>query len=234
MKLAAVAVIATAMVAPSAAQGATLTVDPVQRCYRETETVLLPGSGFTPNTQVDFTRDGTPVPANPPIVSDAVGNISPQLTLPGLFRGQRTLTYTATDTANTANIGTLGLLVTATDVTLTPKQGRPNRLLTISGRGFFGGGRRLWAHVVRGSRGATASAARNVRLGRITGACKKSNARKRLFPANAAPGVYTVQFDAFRRYKRSREVKALYSVTIFRTVRPPAAAAASSVWRRIG
>ena len=140
MKLAVAATLAAALLAPSVAQGATLTVDPAQRCYRETQTIQLPGAGFTANAQVDFTRDGVAVPANPPIVADAVGNIAPLLTLPGLLSGQRNLTYTATDSANTANIATLGLLVTATDVDIKPLQGRPNRRLTITGRGFFGGG----------------------------------------------------------------------------------------------
>ena len=123
--------------------------------------------------------------------------------------GQRNLTYTATDSANTANIATVGLLVTATDVDIKPLQGRPNRRLTITGRGFFGGGKRLWAHIKRG-RGA----ARNVRLGRIKGACKKTRSRKRLFAAGAAPGVYYVQFDAFRRFRRNRVAKSPFSVTI--------------------
>lgn len=222
MKLAVAVTLATALLAPSVAQGATLTVDPAQACYRETDTIQLPGAGFTPNAQVNFTRDGVPVPANPPIVADAVGNITPLLTLPGLLSGQRNLTYVATDTANTANIATLGLLVTATDLQLEPRQGRPNRLLTLRGRGFFGG-KRLWAHIKRG-RGA----ARNVRLGRIKGACKKVRSRKRLFAANAAPGVYLVQFDAFRRFNRNREAKATFSVTISRTV-----GAAAPAWRRI-
>ena len=152
MKLAVAATLAAALLAPSVAQGATLTVDPAQRCYRETQTIQLPGAGFTANAQVDFTRDGVAVPANPPIVADAVGNIAPLLTLPGLLSGQRNLTYTATDSANTANIATLGLLVTATDVDIKPLQGRPNRRLTITGRGFFGGGKRLWAHIKRGRR----------------------------------------------------------------------------------
>ena len=225
MKLAVAATLVAALLAPSVAQGATLTVDPAQRCYRETKTIQLPGAGFTANAQVDFTRDGVPVPANPPIVADAVGNIAPLLTLPGLLSGQRNLTYTATDSANTANIATLGLLVTATDVDIKPLQGRPNRRLTITGRGFFGGGKRLWAHIKRG-RGA----ARNVRLGRIKGACKKTRSRKRLFAAGAAPGVYYVQFDAFRRFRRNRVAKSPFSVTISGTA---GAAAAGSAWRQL-
>src|SRR3712207_2200294 len=101
--LAAVAASAAVLAVAPAAQAATLSVDPAQPCYRETQTVQLPGSGFTANARVDFSRDGVPLPSDPPIVADPAGGISAQLTLPGLFSGQRRLTYLATDSANTAN-----------------------------------------------------------------------------------------------------------------------------------
>ena len=146
------AVIATAIVtlaAPSLAQAATLVADPDLSCYPEGFQVFLPGEGFTPGAQVNFTRDGQLLPADPPILADQAGAISANLTLPGLLKGQDTLDYVATDAANPANTAALSLLVTATDINLDPEQGAPERLLTIRARGFFGGGKRLWAHVVR-------------------------------------------------------------------------------------
>jgi hypothetical protein len=227
MKLAAVAVLAAALVAPAAAQGATMTVDPAQACYRETETVFLPASGFTPNALVDFSRDGSSLGQVP---ADASGGLTGELTLPNLSAGEEQLTYLATDTANPANTAQVSLLVTATDVDINPLQGKPNRLRTIKARGFFGGGKRLYAHVVRSGR--RASTARHVKIGRVKGACKKVRAQKRLFPAGAAFGTYTVQFDTFRAFKRDRAVKSTYSVNIFPTTR--GAAAAAETWRRIG
>ena len=228
--IAVVATTAAAALAAPAAQAATLAVDPVRPCYRETDTVLLPGSGFTPNARVDFSKNGSILPVDPPILADPAGLVQATLTLPGLLEGQQRLSYMATDSANPANTGEVSLLVTATDIVLSPEHGKPARLLTIRGRGFFGGGKRLWAHIVRtGGSGK----ARNVKIGKIKGACKKVKARKRIFSGGAAPGVYTVQFDAYRRYKKGRSVKSTYSVTIFRTVRP-AASAASGSWRRIG
>ena len=179
---------------------------------------------------MDFSKNGSILPVDPPILADPAGLVQATLTLPGLLEGQERLSYMATDSANPANTGEVSLLVTATDIVLSPEEGKPARLLTIRGRGFFGGGTRLWAHVVRtGGSGK----ARNVKVGKIKGACKKVKARKRIFSGGAAPGVYTVQFDAYRRYKKGRSVKSTYSVTIFRTVRPAASAAAGS-WRRIG
>jgi hypothetical protein len=202
---------ATAVLAgPSIASAATLSADPDLRCYPEGSNVFLPGEGFTANAQVDFSRDGVPLVPDPPIVADPAGTIGANLTLPGLLKGQQTLDYLATDTANPANTAPLSLLVTATDVSLKPERGKPERLLRIGARGFFGGGK-------GGGR------ARNARIGRIKGPCKKAKAKRRLFAAGAASGTYRVQFDAFRRYRKKRAYKSLFNVTIFRTVRPSVA-----------
>lgn len=221
------AVIATAIVTlavPSLAQAATLVADPDLSCYPEGFQVFLPGEGFTPNAQVNFTRDGQLLPADPPILADTAGAISANLTLPGLFKGQDTLDYVASDTANPANTAALSLLVTATDIQLNPEQGAPERLLTIRARGFFGGGTKLWAHIVRlGGRGS-----RNVKVGRIKGPCKKVKAKRRLFSAGVPSGNYRVQFDAFKRYRKKRDFKRTYKVTITRTVGPAIASAGSS------
>jgi hypothetical protein len=116
------------------------------------------------------------------------------------------------DPARTAQVS---LLVTATDVELEPEGGAPHRLLTISARGFFGDGGRLYAHIVRA--GKRAGRARNTRIGRLTGPCKVLKAKRRLFFRDTAPGRYRVQFDTFRRYRASRRVKTVFVVTVFRT-----------------
>jgi len=221
MKLvvAALATATAALAGSSVAQAATLAADPDLRCYAENSLVFLPGEGFTPNAQVDFSRDGTPLEADPPIVADAAGLLGADLTLPGLLEGQRTLNYLATDTANPANTAALSLLVTATDVKLEPEKGEPERLLTVRARGFFGGGKWLWAHVVR--RGPQAGSgrrrARNIRIGRIKRPCKKVRAKRRLFKPGVASGVYRVQFDAFRRYRKKRDYRSIFDVTISST-----------------
>jgi hypothetical protein len=220
------------LLAPAAAsaQGPTVGVDPLRSCYRETETVNLLGSGFTPNAtpndSVNISRGATTLGGVP---ADASGAFSATLRLPGVPRGEQTLTYTATDIANPALVANFSLRVTAVEVGVRPRQGRPNRLLRIRARGFFGG-KRLWAHVVR--RGRPARTARNLRLGRIKGACKTSSARRRIFPAGVAPGLYRVQFDTFRRYKPGRRIAADFNVRVSSTARG-AAAAASTSWARV-
>jgi hypothetical protein len=217
--VAAVATAAVALGAPAAASAATLAADPDQRCYLEGQTIMLPGTGYTPNATINFTRDGATVPAEQPILADAAGNVFPSLQLPGLASGQRQFNYRATDSANPAIFADLPLVVTATHVSMKPRRGRPNRLLTINARGFFGGGR-LWAHVKRAGRGGKV---RNVRIGGVKGPCKKVRAKRRLFPASAASGSYRLQFDTHRRFKANRQVKYEFIITIFRTVRPSAA-----------
>jgi hypothetical protein len=201
--LAATALAAAALAAPAAASAASLEVDPVKSCYREQQTVFLMAKGYTPNGFVDFTRDGNVIER---LQADGSGAISGNLTLPGLLSGRRRLTYVATDAADPSLTAQVTLLTTATDVRVRPMSGAANRLLKISGRGFFGG-RTLWAHVVRLGRGAHAAAVRTLRIGHVRGACRKAEARRRLFPGGASPGRYRIQFDTFRRYKANRKVE---------------------------
>jgi hypothetical protein len=201
--LAAAAIAAAVLAAPAAASAATLTVDPVKSCYREQDTVFLDAEGYTPNGVVEFTREGTLINR---LQANGAGQISGNLTLPGLLKGRRRLTYLATDATDPSLTAQVTLLTTATDVRVKPASGPANRLLTISARGFFHG-RTLWAHVVRLGRGARASAPRAVKIGRIRGACRTVKARKRLFGTGAAAGRYRVQFDGFRKFRSKRAIE---------------------------
>jgi hypothetical protein len=199
---AAVAVVSLALAAPGAASAATLTVEPVMPCYRETQRVFLVARGFTPYGGVEFTR-GSEFAATHR--ADSSGTIQGDLTLPGLLMGQRPLTYVATDKADRTRTAQVTLLTTATDVRVGPETGAPNRMLRFRAEGFRGG-RTLWAHVRRVNRRGPVRT-RAVRIGRVKGPCWKVRARKRLFRRNTAPGRYRVQFDTFRRYKRYRKIK---------------------------
>lgn len=209
---AAAAVVAAALAVPASGSAATLEADPPKRCYREQETVHLPGAGFTGNTRVDFFRDGAAIAPEQPIVTDAAGGMLGRLVLPGLLSGQRRFVYTAVDSANPANAAEVGLLVTATDVILRPARGALNRPLTVIGRGFFRG-RTLWAHVLRRKRRGS-PAVRTVRVGRLRGACRKVRAKRRLFRRGVSPGRYRIQFDTFRRYRPGRAIDVEYDVTL--------------------
>jgi hypothetical protein len=201
---AAVAIASVALAAPATASAATLTVDPVRSCYLEQDLVFLSAQGYSPNGNVDFTRDGNLVET---LQADATGGIQANLRLPGLIMGQRPLTYVATDQADPTRTAQVSLLTTAVDVRVTPKSGPPNRLLRIRARGFRGGGT-LWAHVRRVKRGGGGPVrTRTVRIGGVRGPCWTANVRKRLFRRGTAPGRYRVQFDTFRRYKPNRTIE---------------------------
>jgi hypothetical protein len=201
---AAVAILSVVLAAPATASAATLTVDPVRPCYIERDLVLLVAEGYTPNGSVDFTRDGKLVAS---LRANPAGTIQGNLTLPGLLKRQRPLTYVATDQTDPALTAQVTLLTTAIDVRVAPPEGRPNRLLRIRARGFSGGST-LWAHVRRVKRrGGGPVRARTVRVGRVRGPCWTTRARRRLFRRGTAPGRYRVQFDTFRRYKPNRKVE---------------------------
>jgi hypothetical protein len=217
-----VAAFAFVLPATAAAQ-ATLEVDPLAPCYREQDTVRLPGTGFTENGAVVFSRDGMQI--GEPLQASPDGQIDAQLILPGLVAGQRRLTYVATDSTNPALTAQVSLLVTATDVGLQPDNGPPNRLLNIRARGFFGDSGTLYAHVVRA--GKRPGRARNMTIGRLRGACKTVRARKRLFTRGTPPGRYRVQFDTFRRFQPKRTIETEFIVTVFRTAETAAVGSVS-------
>jgi hypothetical protein len=201
---AAVAIASLALAAPAPVSAATLAVEPVDPCYREEQTVFLMAQGYTPNGFVDFTRDGRLVER---LQADASGAISGNLTLPDLLTGQRQLTYVGTDVADSTRRAEVSLLATATDVRVSPASGAPNRVLTIKGRGFFRG-QTVWAHVRRVRKGGRRPGrVRTIRIGSVEGACKRVEARKRLFRRKTPAGRYRVQFDTFRRYRPRRAIE---------------------------
>ena len=207
----AVAVGVAALAFPSAASAASLTVSPQKRCYGSGESVSFLGSGFTPTTDVtspnsaNVTRSGSSVGL---LEVDANGLFNGVLTL-GLDSGRETRTYTATDLADPSITASAQITVSSVRVRLRPTNGAPGRILRINAHGFTTG-KTLWAHVRRGR------SKRNLKIGRLKGACGNLKTRKRLLPQNAAVGVYTVQFDTFRRYKADRAVRDAYTVTVTR------------------
>ena len=199
----AVAVGVAMLVLPSAASAAELTVSPEKRCYRSEEVVDLLGTGFTPLSTVTVTRGGT---AFDPLRTQADGSFGGELKL-FLASGRETRTYVATDDSNPSLTASAQITVSAVRVGLKPANGAPGRIMTVTARGFTTGSV-LWAHVRY--RGST----RNVKIGRLTGACHGLKTRKRLLSQNAALGVHTIQFDTFRRYRAKRAVKDLYTVSV--------------------
>jgi hypothetical protein len=201
----AVAVGVAVLAAPSAASAAELTVSPQKRCYSSGESVNLLGTGFTPLDSANVTRDGTFLGS---LNTDANGAFNGTLTL-AQNSGRQTKTYTATDGTNSSLTASAQITVSAVRVGLRPATGAPGRIMTITARGFSTGPV-LWAHVTRGT------SRRNLKIGRLQGACGGLKTRKRLLPRDAALGVHTIQFDTFRRYDKNRPVRDLYTISVTR------------------
>ncbi|HEY3190128.1 MAG TPA: hypothetical protein VGJ70_21730 [Solirubrobacteraceae bacterium] len=188
---------------PSTASAAELTVSPEKRCYSSGESVNLLGTGFTPLDSATVTRDGTVLR---PLPTDANGAFNGLLTF-AQDRGRETRTYMATDGTNSSLTASTQVTVTAVRVGLKPANGAPGRVMTITARGFATGPT-LWAHVTH------RKSTRNLKLGRLSGACGGLRTRKRLLPADAALGVHKIQFDTFRRYNPKQPVRDRFDITV--------------------
>lgn len=214
---------ALALAAPASAQAATLAVSPQKACYRSGETVGLTGAGFTPDGQsnISVTSGGSQIGT---LSTDSTGAFSGSLTV-ALARGERVKTYAATDQLNPELTASRRLRVSALDVNVFPLSGTPGRLLRIGARGFTTG-RTLWAHVKR--RGGRR--ARNLRVGRLRGACRRIRTHRQIFREGTAPGAYLVQFDTRRRFSRRTRVRRRFTVQVFRVFDPGSARAAAQRW----
>jgi hypothetical protein len=199
----AVAAGVAALAVPSTASAAELTVSPEKRCYSSGESVNLLGTGFTPLDSATVTRDGAVLS---PLPTDANGAFNGLLTF-AQDRGRETRTYMATDGTNSSLTASTQVTVTAVRVGLKPANGAPGRVMTITARGFATGPT-LWAHVTH------RKSTRNLKLGRLSGACGGLRTRKRLLPADAALGVHKIQFDTFRRYNPKQPVRDRFDITV--------------------
>jgi hypothetical protein len=211
-----------AVALPTVASAAELDVDPFKTCYGSGETVNLLGTGFTPNLMsgIRVTKDGVEL-GN--LSTDAGGAFNGTLRL-GQRNGKRTSTYTATDTSNPTLTASTQIVVSEVDVRLRPKSGAPGRRITIGAVGFTEG-KTLWAHVVRGN------SVRNLKIGALKRACHKLRSKRRLLRRGAPLGVYTVQFDAFKKYRERRPQSVGFTITVRRVVEPSAASA--TAWSRV-
>jgi hypothetical protein len=209
LRLAAFAAAATVLAVPAAASAATLRLDPAKPCFGTGDRLNFVGTGFTPGAIVDFTRDGDRLRADPPIRADASGTVNAGLTV-RKRHGRKVRTYAARDRSKPRNRASVRVTVSEATVAIRPTTGRPARIRRIAAVGFTTG-RTLWAHVVRIPSGRVL---RNVRLGRLRGACHRLRARRRLFRGNPPTGRYLIQFDTRRTYRRNVGQRDHYTFTV--------------------
>ncbi|MEK6229984.1 MAG: hypothetical protein AABM31_11765 [Actinomycetota bacterium] len=211
---------AVALAAPAGAQAATLSPASAKPCFGTGDAVPLVGSGYTPNAAVQIARDGALIGTG---TADPSGNLGGFASVPALPRPEQQATYTATDQANTANVGTSPpILLSQLKVGIQPEGGNPRRRRRVRTRGWTIRGTSVFAHIRRGRFKS------NIRVGKLKGPCRTSSKRVRLFSREAEPGVYRVQFDTFKGFKSKRAQRVAFRITIFRTFRRASASGASS------
>jgi hypothetical protein len=226
---AAAALVLTAVIAPSAMGAVVVTSD--RACYREGESAGFLGTGFQPNQLVAVSIDGRQIATDQ---ADNLGRIGGRISpLSAIPRSQQNRALSMTQTTNPALTATRTFAETKLYVVTKPSSFRPGRRLRIRAGGFYGAGKTLYGHV-RGPR------KRNLRIGRVKGACGKVSAtKKRILKKNDSPGFYIVQFDTARKFAGLRTPQVRRAYTIRRIIRFSRASAFSSpvfsgqaTWRR--
>jgi len=210
---------------PASAQAATLA--PGKPCFGDGDPITIGGTGYTPGAQVSVAADGRQF--NGALTSSATGTIAGRL-LPFAVASSRTQqsVFTATDTANPANVGQTTVTRAQLRVTVTPANASPRSRRRVRARGFTAGPT-LYRHITRGR------SVSNARVAKLKGACREASVRTRLFRRNARSGTYRVQFDTQRRYSSRTVQRVRFRVQVFRTVRSSAASAATrgEVWTQL-
>lgn len=196
-----------AAVLSGAASAAAASLRTTYPCYAAGESVLLEGSGFTPQGEVALSVSGQQLAT---IAADPDGAFSARLEAPGGLFGTVSLRFTASDRSNPSLRAGRTVRVAYTDVAVTPAVAAPARLRRIRAWGFFDAPA-VYAHVKRHG----ARRARNIRLGSPRGACGWLDVQRRLFPRGVRPGSYTLQFDTLRRYYPNLASSVSYFVGIF-------------------
>jgi hypothetical protein len=213
--------VALALVAPATASAASLSVN--KQCYGPGDEVAFSGVGFTPSGPVALSVGGQQLGVG---TVNPVGEFEVSLAAPDIKGKRRTDTFTATDQTDLSVTANAPVRLTSLNVKVTPKNGNPAKAKRIVARGFTNG-KVLWAHVRRGK------AKRNVKVGKLKGACKTLDVRRKLFAADAKDGLYNVYFDTKRKYSSKTRPQVGFQVIVFHTFKPASVSSASESWIQI-
>jgi len=194
---------------PAAAEAAT--IQPLEKaCYvtagtranPQGEGVKLAATGFTPNSLVDLAIDGQPFEAG--LQTDAnggIGVLSP-LVIPAPFinKGSGDFTVTLTEQGNPANTASVVGRHTALGVKVKPQRAKPSKKIRFSGAGFTQD-KSVYAHYVFNGK-----LKKTVKMSGNPNACGEWKKRAKQIPVDdPSTGIWTVQFDQFRKYKNPAE-----------------------------
>jgi hypothetical protein len=204
--LAGAAALLTALAAPATAQ-ALPTMAPLEPCYvtadtaqgPQSEGVQIAASGFTPNSTVQLTIDGAPVPGGEQLQIDANGALLPLPAVPAPFveEGSKPFTVALTETGNPANTVSATAKSTALGVSVKPQSAKPSDRVRFKGLGFTKD-KPIYAHYIH-----TGELRKTVRLARQPRECGGFEVHRRQIPIRRPElGNWIVQFDQSKRFRR--------------------------------
>jgi len=194
-----------------------------KQCYGPGDEVAFSGVGFTPNGPVALSVGGQQLGVG---MVNPVGEFEVSLAAPDIKGKRRTDLFTATDQTDLSLTANAPVHLTSLNVKVAPTNGNPGKAKRIVARGFTSG-KVLWAHVQRGKN------KRNVRIGKLKGACKTLDVKRKLFKADARDGLYSVHFDTTRKYSKKTAPQVSFQVVVFRTFKPASASSVGERWIQI-
>ncbi len=198
LSILALVTLAVAAAAAPAASAAALQTD--TRCYQEQQEVVVRGSGFTPLSTINVARNGKVFASATADANGAfVGKFATPVT-PDEVR-ERLYQLSATDTLNSAATSYRSTKIFAN---FRPDSGNPATLrvrFTINGFGLVRRRAPIYVHYVS----PKGRERRSVRLGTASGVCGRIDRtrKRRLFPFDAEPGKWILQFDTRKKYERA-------------------------------
>jgi hypothetical protein len=191
----AAAIAALLLVPAAAASAADVTI--AGTCFSSGQQITLTGTAFTPGGAVSIGGDVAAATAQ----ADPAGTFTTRILAPTVTDlGPRTVTVTATDAANPANVTTLRLQVVREPFgSNRPVAGRPRELTTWRFAGFVPG-RPIYAHFLLDGRSRG-----DYRFGVARGDCGTLTTRAARIPGvrTLAPGRWTLKLDQRMTYSDS-------------------------------
>jgi hypothetical protein len=195
-------------VLPSAADAATLAAG--KTCFSTGAKARLVGSGFAPESSIDFTVNGRRLTAN--VTSDSAGDVSVTYTPPETST-ERRLVIRATDSEGTSARTTI-YVTKKLRVTADPASSNDVRTWRAVFRLFGFGEGKGYIHYVD----PDGHFKRTVGLGRLRGPCGRlKSTKRRVMPFDSPQfGVWKLQFDTRRAYRKRTARKRVIPVNVYR------------------
>jgi hypothetical protein len=196
------------MLVPAGAHAATL--DAAKACYSNGTKARLIGSGFAPDSPIDFTVNGTRLNAN--VVSDAEGDVEVTYS-PPYTDTERRLAIRATDSEGSSAAKTI-YVTRSLRVTANPPSSSDVGSWRAVFRLFGFGSGKAYIHYVN----PNGKFKKTVRLGRLIGPCGRlKTSKRRVLPfRDPQYGYWKLQFDTKRQYRKRTARKRVIPVKVYR------------------